>query len=613
MAQIITHIRIPFCVWTDTIPLSGGMRYPVNGTFYVKLWSVTYPNSPSLLATGVLSASLVPRTYLEYGEDSGSWKAHNIDKVNQPTFLLDTPITFDVNIKQMTWEGVGLEYEAEKMLYEAESLGLMVSLFAAGTDLRSYFRFNAWPFPGVSGYAFRRYNFDDDEWKTTLEELGDNTARYFLPELLDEDGVEISSQPLVMIGWNDGTFYDQVNNIHGTELNPLTSGGYPLQNIGYEINVDTTKLPPNKPTNPYPSNNAVDVNTGLTYLQWTPSITGTVADYFNVYFDNGIGEFSSIAYKVFGSELVIGLTLSDFSTYNWRVDAVNVFGTTTGDVWTFTTERVINYVPTITEVMVWGSRSNDYDNFKDGVKDDDSFAVLIPTQNEARWIECLESLIVGTSGDEWIVGSNKLKTGLTPTNVTIKQQSEYGSSKIRPIKINSSILFVDYVGRKIREMTLVDDKYVSPDLTVLAEHITYSGITSMARVKNPESLVLLTLSNGKIICFCYNREQELVAFSEFNLGGDGFAISACSIPQQTEDAIYIIQKRLVNLDYIFSLEKFYSRELTDIKDSFFVDSGVVSVLSTASSTVTGLSHLEGKTVKILADGVVADDAIVVDG
>lgn len=47
-------------------------------------------------------------------------------------------------------------------------------------------------------------------------------------------------------------------------------------------------------------------------------------------------------------------------------------------------------------------------------------------------------------------------------------------------------------------------------------------------------------------------------------------------------------------------------------DAFFVDCGI-TYNSTATSTITGLSHLEGETVQVLADGKVHPDCVVTSG
>ena len=285
-------------------------------------------------------------------------------------------------------------------------------------------------------------------------------------------------------------------------------------------------------------------------------------------------------------------------------------------------------------ITLWLSKSGDYDNFEAGVNDDDSFSFTVPTQDEIRWLGALESLLLGTAGGEFKIGSNKLDTPLTPTNFTIKQQSEYGSNQIQPVKINSSLLFVDYVSRKVREMTFVDPKYQSPDLTALAEHITKSGITSVARQKNPDSILWFTLGDGSLISMTYEREQNVLAWAKHPVGGDPFVQWVCVIPGATEDIIYLSCYRNLSGDTVYYddeavtyegetvtagigevvyLEKIAPRLYDDIEDAYFVDSGLTITNSPASAILAGLDHINGETVKILGDGVMMDDAVVEDG
>ena len=93
----------------------------------------------------------------------------------------------------------------------------------------------------------------------------------------------------------------------------------------------------------------------------------------------------------------------------------------------------------------------------------------------------------------------------------------------------------------------------------------------------------------------------------------GTVESIARIPSTTEDEIWLAV--LVNIN---SVARRYicvmaSRDFgSDLDDAFFVDCGI-TYDSTATSTITGLDHLEGETVKVLADGVVFDDATVSAG
>jgi hypothetical protein len=265
---------------------------------------------------------------------------------------------------------------------------------------------------------------------------------------------------------------------------------------------------------------------------------------------------------------------------------------------------------------VWFSGVGDYEDFEEGVNDADSFSLTLATTDSILWIEALESLIAGTGGDEWKIGSNKVDQPITPTNFTIRRQTNYGSKQLQPLKVNEVILFVDFVGRKLREMTRHDDtgKYVAPDLTALAEHITSSGITSMAIQKNPDSIVWATLGDGSLISMSYDREQGVVAWSNHPIDGDVQSVAV--IPATSEDEVWLSVKRTMtgvnSGTFVIYIEKMTSRTFTDIDDCFFVDSGI-TYDSEATSIITGLDHLEGETVVVLGDGVVLDSATVSSG
>jgi hypothetical protein len=260
----------------------------------------------------------------------------------------------------------------------------------------------------------------------------------------------------------------------------------------------------------------------------------------------------------------------------------------------------------------WGSGTGDYEDFEAGDKDADSFAIRIPTTNEIRWIDAVESLLVGTSGDEWRIASSDLDEPLTPTNFSVKRQSKYGSSNMQSMVVNDTVLFVDFVGRKIRELVYNDQqqKYVAPDLTALAEHITESGIVCFAHQRNPDSIVWAVLADGSLVSMTYERDQNVIAWAKHPTTGT--VQSVCVTPGTTEDKISLsITREINNVDVTF-IERFAPRAFDTKADSFFVDAGITYNGSPATS-ITGLNHLEGETVSILADGLVITPQTVTGG
>lgn len=266
----------------------------------------------------------------------------------------------------------------------------------------------------------------------------------------------------------------------------------------------------------------------------------------------------------------------------------------------------------VAQTMVWLSETGDYEDFEAGVNDADSFSISIPTTDKIMWIESLNDLLVGTGGDEWII-ETPFDVSITPTNHNIRQQSSYGSAAIQPVKANEEILFVDLVRRKLRALIYSKkiQKYIPVDLTVLAEHITSSGIVGIAHQRNPDSILWCWLKDGSLISVTYEPEQNVIAWATHPI--DGIVQSVCVIPKADEDEIWLSIQRTINEADVVYIEKMMPRNFgTDLEDAFFVDCGI-TYEGAPTSTISGLGHLEGKTVKVLGDGVVFDDAVVASG
>ena len=167
---------------------------------------------------------------------------------------------------------------------------------------------------------------------------------------------------------------------------------------------------------------------------------------------------------------------------------------------------------------IWASAVDDFENFEECTKDDSSFWLTMSsgTRNAIRWIAALDALLVGTTGGEWRLRSNTYDEPITPTNYSCKQQTSYGSAAIQAITVNDAILFVDFVKRKVRELTYSGDKdkFVAPDLSALAEHITEGDIEQIAFQKNPDPILWITRADGMLLSMTYEREQNVVAWAK---------------------------------------------------------------------------------------------------
>jgi hypothetical protein len=262
---------------------------------------------------------------------------------------------------------------------------------------------------------------------------------------------------------------------------------------------------------------------------------------------------------------------------------------------------------------VWGSALDDYENFKIGTTDADAFAYSIGAQerNSIQWLVAQKALLIGTTNGEWSM-QGSTDSALTATNVLVKRHSNYGSKAIQAELVNEVVLFVQRQGLRIREMTysFERDGYVSPDLTVLSEHITAGGITDTAVQQQNQSIVWVVTGNGKLVGMTYEREQNVVGWHRHTT--DGLFESVATVYGTGSDEIWCVVNREIDGVPKRYIERFNPTAWTSIENAFYVDSGL-SYSGAPATEFSGLGHLEGKTVAILADGAPVADQVVVDG
>ncbi|MBQ9088662.1 MAG: hypothetical protein IJY46_07770 [Lentisphaeria bacterium] len=261
---------------------------------------------------------------------------------------------------------------------------------------------------------------------------------------------------------------------------------------------------------------------------------------------------------------------------------------------------------------VWGSKTNNWDNFLIGDKDDDAldFTIAADTVNTINWMVQHDALIIGTMDSEWTLSASDTSSALTPSNFRIRRQSVYGSAKVQAQMVGETVLFVQRGSRKVREFVFQWEKdgYAAPDMTILAEHITASGIIATALQQLPDSILWCVLSDGSLAALTYEREQEVIGWQKHVTSGK--FISCAVVPNGDEDLIYFAVDRGGKI----CIEVMAGRnQSADPVKQIYTDCSKVFTFEERARKLTGLEHLEGLTVQILADGSVHPERTVKDG
>jgi hypothetical protein len=263
---------------------------------------------------------------------------------------------------------------------------------------------------------------------------------------------------------------------------------------------------------------------------------------------------------------------------------------------------------------LWASVTGNYEDFSYGTNDDRAMNYTINSQevNTIQWLSPGKVLAIGTSGSEFTVSASSLNEAVTPTNIKIVPQTTYGGADIQPFKIGSSTLFVQRALRKIREYIYSFDKdsYVAPDMTMLSEHITQAGITNMSYQQSPDQIMWVPDAAGILLGLTYEREEDVVGWHRHDIGGLIESITTIPHWDGDQDSTWLIVNRTINGDTVRYVE-YIEKEFND-NYSFYVDSGL-TYDGAPATIISGLDHLEGEEIAILADGSVHPNMIVVAG
>ena len=323
--------------------------------------------------------------------------------------------------------------------------------------------------------------------------------------------------------------------------------------------------------------------------------------------------------------------LTDISNGSATTDfALGSFSDTTGypSCVTFFEQRLV-FAATLSQPQtLFFSKSGDYENMDDGyhntVADDDSIIYTIASNqvNAIRFMTATRTLIIGTAGGEFAVSGGGTDIAITPTNILIKKQSNNGAANVDALAVGNATLFLQRARRKLRELAynFDVDGYVAPDLTILAEHISEGGFKQLSYQQEPNQVIWCARNDGQLVGLTYQREQQVVAWHRHIFGGafgNGNSVcdSVATIP--TDDSEYqtwVIVKRTINgatkryIEYIHQ----YDFDETDDTSFNFLDSQL-SYDGSPVTTLSGLSHLEGQTVSILADGATHPNKVVSSG
>lgn len=205
----------------------------------------------------------------------------------------------------------------------------------------------------------------------------------------------------------------------------------------------------------------------------------------------------------------------------------------------------------------WGSRAPDssgntrYDDFTTGTDADHAVIYSIASQevNEIHWLMGMDrQLCVGTFGGTFKITGDTAEAAISPTSINVRPIDSYGTLAIRPINKENVVIYVQREGLNFWsiEFDALSDSYVAIDRSLVADHITASGVKQIAYQSGRPGLVWAVLNNGKLIGCTWKSREDVSGWHRHNTGDDSF-LAITVIPRDTQyEQVWVVVERSVD-------------------------------------------------------------------
>ncbi len=276
---------------------------------------------------------------------------------------------------------------------------------------------------------------------------------------------------------------------------------------------------------------------------------------------------------------------------------------------------------------IWAGRTGNYGNMNVSypLQSDDACTVTLAADrvNAVRWMMPAGKLLIGTADGEWTL-SGAGGEPFSALSCEAQRHSSWGSADLPALSVGDTVLYVQRGAGVVREFRyfLDSDSFSGTDLTILAEHIFRNRrIVDWSWQANPHSVLWCVLDDGDLAGLTLIKEHEVAAWHRHDT--DGKVESVTVVPSEGRDeAWFVVRRRRKDpksgeWSEIRTLERLdppFDAPLSEpeAEAAFFVDSGL-SYQGAPVERVSGLDHLEGREVQILADGWVHPPKMVENG
>ena len=232
-----------------------------------------------------------------------------------------------------------------------------------------------------------------------------------------------------------------------------------------------------------------------------------------------------------------------------------------------------------------------------------------------RHMVSVEDLLVFTDSGEFRVNGAGGGT-ITPQTLTPLLQTSFGSSYLAPALFDNTVVFVLPSRREV--MGLRYDRqqtgYIPENLSVLASHLFEDHpLVEVAPVSTAHNRLYAIREDGSCPVMLFNQTPQLLAWTMWDTQGrfKSVASGRPTTREEDEDVGYFVVEREVDGRTVHYIEYTDARDFQDVRDAYFVDSGLsydepytISNITHSGGTVTVTLDLGGADNPIAAEDMV---------
>lgn len=228
-------------------------------------------------------------------------------------------------------------------------------------------------------------------------------------------------------------------------------------------------------------------------------------------------------------------------------------------------------------------------------------------------------LILGTVSGSSFLSSGAGGVPITPTTIDVVPASSCGFAQPNPVFPGLAHIFVERYGRVVYEMIYdaFSQRQVNRPINEMAQHLTISGVASMAYCETPLPLIWCGMQDGSLASCLYRRKSYFASEEPLYTGWSSHAIASLSQVNFVASTPYpaVNPRNIFQPDYGFGGE-----EAVNIADSFYYapqfpqGDGAIqqTVVMTGLDAATGQGVLEIMSPRF-ADGQPLSTATCLDG